>query len=411
MKKKKFWAWFWVALCVLAIFLVVPLARTIQSFVSTHWGRSLFGYAVLVTVGAVFLAVVSILFFRLRIRSPARLLWLAAVAGLYVYFTLRLWRVPEEAVHFLEYGLLGFLLFRALSLSIRDKSIYIAALLIGSLVGIFDEIFQWIVPGRYWDFRDVGLNVLAAGLFQVALWKGIRPGIISEKISQKSLRRVSALLAANLILLGLCASNTPKRVACYAGRFPFLSFLLKEEPMYEFSKKHTDPEIGVFYSRLSLEELERQDRESSDHHAGILKDWKDRDYSLFLSHHSPLLHPFVYEMRIHIFRRDRKEEEAVRAKNERAAQELLFIAHKENLILESYFSQTLEKSSYAWDEEKAKQIEAAADRNKLYRSPVGRGVVHVQEKTLWLFILAILSLLILLNICYSRKLKPDHPPA
>ncbi len=404
-KMKNFLAWLWVALCTLAIFLIVPLARTIQKFVSTNWGRSLFGYSVLAAIGVAFLSLVYVLVLRLKIRSPSNYIWLTAVAGLYVYFTLKLWRAPEEAVHFLEYGLLGFFLFRALSLSIRDKSIYLAAFLIGSLVGIFDEILQWMMPNRYWDFRDTGLNALAVGLFEVAIWKGIKPKFIAEKIGPRSVRKVSVLLAINLVLLGLCASNTPQRVASYVNRFPFFSFLLKEEPMSEFSKKHEDSEIGIFYSRLSIEALRRIDKESSDHYAQILRDWKDKDYGQFLSTYSPLIHPFLYEMRVHIFRRDRKEEEALKAKNDEAKREGLFIAYKENLILKKYFTQTLEKSSYAWSEDKTRSLEPLVDKSRSYRSPVSAGVIHLKEKTVWVSIILILIGLAVLNFFSTRPKK------
>ena len=107
----KIWlSWLWVFLCSLAIFLVVPTARAIQRFVSTRWGRSLFGYSVLVITLSAFIILISILFFRLKIRSPSNYIWLSLVAGLYVYFTIKLWLYPEEAIHFLEYGLLGFFL-------------------------------------------------------------------------------------------------------------------------------------------------------------------------------------------------------------------------------------------------------------------------------------------------------------
>ncbi|MGB7295855.1 MAG: VanZ family protein [Candidatus Aminicenantales bacterium] len=406
--KKKVFAWLAVALCILAIFLVVPLARTIQKFVSAHWGRTLFGYGVIAATAAAFCVIIYILAFRLKIRSPSNYVWLAAVAGLYVYFTLQLWRAPEEAVHFLEYGLLGFLLFRALSLSIRDKSIYLTAFFIGSLVGIFDEILQWAMPGRYWDFRDAGLNALATGLFQVALWKGIKPGIISQKITLRSIRRVLLLLAANILLLGLCASNTPQRVASYAPRIPGFSFLLKEEPMYEFTRKHVDLEIGVFYSRLSLEEMGREDGESAEHWAGILRDWKDKDYALFLREHHPLLHPFLYEMRIHIFRRDRRIEEAAKAKDEKSRQEALFVAYKENMILEKYFGRTLEKSSYKWSPEKKAGIAASVDPAAPYRSPVSAGPFQIKEKTLWLGIAALLGLLLGFNLAIPGRRR--NPP-
>jgi hypothetical protein len=361
---------------------------------------------VLAITALAFCAIVYFLVFRLKIRSPSNYLWLTAVAALYIYFTLQLWRAPEEAVHFLEYGLLGFFLFRALSLTIHDKSIYPTAFLIGSLIGIFDEVLQWMMPGRYWDFRDTGLNALATGLFQVALWKGIKPRIINEKIRPESIRRVSLLLAANVLLLGLCASNTPQRVAAYTARLPWLSFLVKEEPMYEFTRKHADPEIGVFYSRLSVDGLEKDDTQASEHWAGILREWKEKDYALFLREHHPLLHPFLYEMRIHIFRRDRRVEEAAKAKDEKSRREALFVAFKENMILEKYFGRTLKKSGYMWSaEKKAEMIAASIDLTKPYRSPVSAGRFQIKERTLWLGIVAFLGLLLGLNLALFRRRK------
>ena len=404
--RKAFFAWLWVALCTLSIFLVVPLARSIQKFVSARWGRAFFGYGVLAATAVAFCVIIYILVFRLKVRSASNYLWLTAVAALYVHFTLQLWRAPEEAVHFLEYGLLGFFLFRALSLTIRDKSIYPTSFLIGSLIGIFDEVLQWMMPGRYWDFRDAGLNALAIGLFQVALWKGIKPRAISEKMGPKSIRRVSILLAANLLFLGLCASNTPRRVAAYTRRLPFLSFLVKEEPMYEFTQKHADPEIGTFYSRLSIADLEKEDAERADHWGKILRDWKEKDYALFLREHHPLLHPFLYEMRIHIFRRDRKAEDALKAKDEKSRREALFVAYKENMILEKYFGRTLDVSTYRWNDEKKAEVARSINPTKPYRSPVSAGPFQIKERTLWLGILVGLGLLLGFNLAV---LRPEDP--
>jgi hypothetical protein len=355
------------------------------------------------------LGIVYILYFRLRIRSLSRYLWLAAILGLYIHFTLRLWRTPEEAIHFLEYGLLGFLLFRALSLTIRDKSIYLSAFLAGSLVGTADEILQWLTPGRYWDFRDVGLNALAAGLIQVALWKGVRPVIIRERPGRKALKRVSVLLAFQVIVLGLCASNTPARVERFAARFPSFSFLLREEPMYEFTIKHVDPEAGVFFSRLSLAGLEAEDINRSDEWARVLAEWKDKDYAEFLSHHSPLIHPFLYEMRIHIFRRDRKLEEGRRAKTDAARREALFAAFRENRILEVHFGRTLDKSGYRWDPKLRAEAAAEEDSSRPYRSPVSAGRFQVKERDLWVGIILLLSGLAAANLAAARKARPRYP--
>jgi hypothetical protein len=123
-KKKIFLSWSLVFLCVLSIFLIVPVARTIRNFVEANWNVSLFGYSVLFVVIGAFLFCLYLLWFRLKIRTFSNYLWLAAVVSSYFYFTIKLWNRPEEAIHFLEYGLLGFLLFQALRHHIHDKGIY-----------------------------------------------------------------------------------------------------------------------------------------------------------------------------------------------------------------------------------------------------------------------------------------------
>jgi len=406
-KIMKVWiSWLLVFLCILAIFLVVPTARAIQKFVTVRWGRSLFGYSVLIVTLSAFFILLYVLFFRLKIRSLSNYIWLSLIAGLYFYFTLRLWPTPEEAIHFLEYGLLGYFLFRALSFKIKDNSIYLVAILIGFLVGTFDEILQWIVPLRYWDIRDVGLNVLSVTLFQVALWKGINPEIISEKIKAKSLRTASILLGINIVLLGVCMSNTPQRVVGYTKLIPALSSLQKEETMTEFRHKHKDPEIGVFYSRLTIEELEKIDKENAHEYAQILKFWMDKDYERFLRDFSPSTHPFLHELRVHAFRRDKKFEEGLMASDRENKRKSFFIAYKENFILEKYFSQTIQKSVHRWGREKIKKTENLIDISQPYVSPVSSGLfASFGEKTMWLAILIFFVFLALFNIYFSRTRK------
>jgi Ca2+/Na+ antiporter len=401
---KKFRAWLWVALCAAAIFLVVPTARAIQKFVGEHWGRAFFGYLVVVVMAAAFLGILYLLIVRLKIHAASNYIWLAVCAALYLYFTLKLWRNPEEAVHFLEYGLLGFLLFRAWRLTVPDKAVYLASFLTGTLVGTFDEIFQWFMPGRYWDIRDVGLNALAVGLFQVALWQGVRPKLASSRIAPKSVRKISVLFATNLLLLGLCMSNTPDRTSALAGRFPALAFLEKEEPMREFKMKHKDPEIGSFYSRMTVERLKVADFEKSVEYGRIMREWRDKDYNGFLETFNPLNNPFLYEMRVHIFRRDRKYEEGQKAGSERRKKEAFFIAFKENLILEKYFACTLRSSGYPWEREKAAAIEPLIEKNAAYTSPVSKDLFYwLSEGAMWIGICVAFIALIGLNILLKKR--------
>lgn len=400
MKNKfKIWlAWLGVALCTLAIFFIVPLARTIQRFVSERWGRELFGYTVMACAGVAFISALYFLIFKLKIRSIASYAWLTAVVCAYVYFTLKLWQSPEEAVHFLEYGLLGYFLFNALRFRIKDKTIYTAAFLLGCLVGIFDEILQWAVPERFWDFRDVGLNALSSGLFQVALWMGIKPRIISERIRPRSIRTVSILVAVNILLLGLCFSNTPKRVQSYTRTFPFLSFLQKEEAMNQFNLKHRDPDIGIFYSRLTLEALEIIDKDNAQGYGQILRDWQDKDYSRFLRTYTGIWQPFLHEFRVHTYRRDKRYERAGQTEDQDTKGKNFFIAYKENLILEKYFGRTLKESPYFWGDETRTRAEALIDKNTPYRSPVSATFFTPKnERQLWIVILILLALLFIVN--------------
>lgn len=402
-KKKILLSWIWVFLCILSIFLIVPIARTIRNFVEAKLDVSFFGYMVLLVVMIALFFGLYILWFRLKIRSFINYFWLVIVALIYVFYTLKLWKRPEEAVHFLEYGLLGFLLFQALKHHIHDKGIYLIAFIAGALVGIFDEAFQWMIPRRVWDFRDLGLNALSVGLFQVAIWKGIRPKLQGIHRKSKSIRIISCLLGTYLVLLGLCSSNTPDRVQSYTKLLPFLSFLQKEAPMNELKHKHEDPDIGVFFSRLETGELVKTDKERAEEYGQIFEEWISKKYQDFLTYFPGYARPFLHEMRVHVFRRNRKFQLANEATTDRSRKENLFIAYKENLILEKYFGNTLLKSPFKWSQKRIERIEKEINVTRFYRSPVSAGSpIPLNEKTLWGVILLIIITLVYLNIRISR---------
>ncbi|MFB0565387.1 MAG: VanZ family protein [Candidatus Aminicenantaceae bacterium] len=341
------------------------------------------------------------LIFKLKIRALSNYVWLFLIGGAYVYFTLKLWKAPEEAVHFLEYGLLGFFLFRALSLNVKDKSIYVTATFFTMLVGTIDEIFQWIMPQRWWDFRDVGLNTLSGGLFQLLLLTAVKPRIITEKISAHSIKTLTTIFAVCLVLLGLCASNTSKQVAYYTELIPGISFLREEESMSEFGYKHKDPEIGAFYSRLSLSKLKRVDEQRGKQNAQLLNKSVQVAYELFLRLYNPIRDPFMHELRVHLFRRDAYFETARASSEQNIKEESYFIAYKENLIVRKYFTRSVEESVYNWGEDKVRESESLIDVKKYYKSPVSAGLfTSFSEKGMWITIFVVLAVLVLINFIW-----------
>jgi VanZ family protein len=228
-------AWLWVLLCSFAIFFTIPVARSIQKFISHTIGREFFTYfAVFIVICG--LAVLFYLFiFKFKVREISQYVWLVLCAGIYIFFTIKLNTYPEEAIHLIEYGLLSYFVFKALSHRVHDWTIYITTILIVLFIGTTDEFIQWMIPKRYWDFRDVGTNVVGGLIFQLAIWKGIRPGFIDQPIAKISVKMLMVVLTVDLIFLGLCLSNTPRTVKSYTAVFQSLSWLRAEEPMSKFA--------------------------------------------------------------------------------------------------------------------------------------------------------------------------------
>ena len=89
-----------------------------------------------------------------------------------------------ERLHFVQYGLLTWLFYRAW-LPVGDRTVFIAPVLAGMLVATLDEWCQWLIPYRVGEAHDVFLNgaAIACGLLfsaaiepVMATGRGFRPG-------------------------------------------------------------------------------------------------------------------------------------------------------------------------------------------------------------------------------------------
>ena len=125
---------------------------------------------------------------------------------------------PEEAVHFLEYGVLGVLLYRVFEDRVPDPTVYVAATLTGLLVGTVDEIIQWLVPGRFWDFRDIVLNGGAVALVQIAIWRTRQT--TTEDRQPVLLAPVVPSRSSPGFAVHLCMAATPQRLNSIAEHLP-----------------------------------------------------------------------------------------------------------------------------------------------------------------------------------------------
>ncbi len=405
-------AW-WAAFCWgVVILCTVPLARPLQDLVSRTIGRQAYLVVVLVILALALLAGGLAIRRALGPVAWRRLPWLLGSGAICGAYTWHLRHAPEEALHFVEYGVLGLLLFRALRCRLSDRSVFPAVLLVGALFGVLDEFVQWLVPGRFWDLRDVFVNALAITLALVALAGAVRPPELSRRPSPRSVRWLCGAAATLLLLVGLSLSNTPPRLVTLVRVLPPLSYLVDHgSVMTEYGQLHAVEGVGRLYSRLSWPELQEQDRRRSVEVARILDGYSDiDDYRVFLRDYPPYGDPFTHELRVHLFRRDRYLERLDDPGLSQAERRrLASTAWAEDRLLRACCAATIAASGYAlpaaaWEPHRA-FIDAGGDYTSAVSSHL---IVSFRPWQAWAVIGLLLAGLLALA---TRPTSPRRPPA
>lgn len=388
-------SWGYVIAGALVIFCTIPVARAFREAVRNSIGLTFFLYLsfALVLLGG-YLAVKNL---GKRNLPPGAYLCLFAIFALFSGYLYALRDIPEEAIHLAEYGLLGLLVYRALTHRIRDYGIYLAAALVVGMIGIIDEYIQWLTPSRYFDLRDIRTNFAAGALAQAGIISALRPRIISGLPGVNSWRRLCYLGATALALLALAFVNTPQRIAWYASQLPALVHLMNNSSvMVEYGYRYEDPDIGVFRSRFSKEQLQLLDRERGDEVAGILDRYINGEgYRAFQSIYTVPRDAYAHEAGVHLFRREFHLDRA-REKNAKQGEHYA-IALRENLILARYFTRALKFSTHYWSLEVGREVSTGAAKSDYYESAVSQGIItrlnEWQVISLFAFTIAVLLLL------------------
>ncbi len=406
-------SWFYASIWSMIIFITVPLARAIQSYVSERWGRDTFMYAVIITV----IIVSSFALLKLRQRKPAttkkNYLWLVSVSAIFITYTIKLRRNPEEAIHFIQYGLLAVLVYRALTHRIADNGIYFVALLITAAIGMVDEALQWLTPQRIWGLSDIWLNTVAAALSLLMIAKGLSPGIIAGRPTAATVRMLYRTALCVVLLLAASLLNTPQRISSYVSKLPSLEFIVANSSvMVEYGYRYEHGETGVFRSRLAPDELRQTDK-SRANEAAVQLDLlpAPSDYTEFLRRYTPFNDPFLHEVRVRLNRRDYYLRSAAeyRDRDSDEFRRRMTIAHFENRIMEKYFPETLSQSSFVLPAETVSHMKENALIDTDYESAVSKHLLtRVNERqVLWFSItLAIFLLVMDRRLSGTGSLRP-----
>jgi len=122
-----------------------------------------FNITVNLTLLLVFSTICVILVKRGFLLHSATWFFMGIIALIYTLI-FRTIKYPAEKIHFLQYGILAFLVYRALRISRTEIWSYTLTLLICGILGSIDEGIQHLLPKRYFDMRDVYFNILGSGL-------------------------------------------------------------------------------------------------------------------------------------------------------------------------------------------------------------------------------------------------------
>jgi 4-amino-4-deoxy-L-arabinose transferase-like glycosyltransferase len=170
--------WVMAGSCLLLIYSSLYIVRPL-----TEWLRA--ANLLRLAVGASFLLAAVWVGLALLRKRPGWRVWMA-LGGIALGYVLLLSRfeLPEERLHFLEYGIVGGLVYTALLERQRATSVgsaepsgggsklrpAVLAFLITGAAGWIDEGIQEILPNRFYDLRDVAMNAAAGALAVFSIW-------------------------------------------------------------------------------------------------------------------------------------------------------------------------------------------------------------------------------------------------
>jgi len=285
--------------------------------------RTLPGQYRLIIGGAIALAIAAALgaaLIRIRDRRLLRYgLVIAALGGGAIYAVMTATGNAAvdvvERFHFVEYGFITFLFYRAWQDRANIEAL-LFPLLAGVIVGTLDEGFQWLVPARVGELHDVLLDgaAVACGLaFSLGLDP---PASLTLAVDTRTRRTIGAFVAATFAIVAM--------------------FFYVVHLGYEVD----DPDTGRFLSRFSADELRAAARDRGER-------WKADPPSTL--HRMSVEDHYLAEGVWHIQRR-----------NEGTG----LHTWKENLILERFFDPVLQYPTYStpsgarWPTEQRANVEA-----------------------------------------------------
>jgi len=122
----------------------------------------------LVSISLIIFGAVPLLFLRFSKKKLLRLILFIVILISGIVFTWHI-EISEEKIHIIEYAFLGWLASK--DMLVKSKKIHqiVFPLIFISVVGIADEVFQILLPYRFFGWRDIMFNHLG-GIWGIMLF-------------------------------------------------------------------------------------------------------------------------------------------------------------------------------------------------------------------------------------------------
>ena len=157
--------WWFVFSYVFFIYITLPVMRDVLRFIYKTIGREILIEIISVSI-IITIILIFFLFWKRKRYGFWRLAGIIFIISIYIVWVFQL-DIPEERVHFMEYGILGIMVYNGFNSN--KMKIFFLAIVITAIFGTIDELIQWFLPNRVGDIRDVIVNAVSGML---GVWLG-----------------------------------------------------------------------------------------------------------------------------------------------------------------------------------------------------------------------------------------------
>jgi len=239
------------------IYATLSLVTTIRKYLVEKYG-----YTVYDTVYWIFglIAAAFLIYYvrKFRGRQFLRKLALLILFGCIYAYYLGGMKYPVERIHFLEYGLLGALVFTAFS---RHNHTWTSLLLSLNLVywlGLGDEAIQGLLANRVGEIRDSIVNLFSGMLGIAFFWLSLGPGREKSVVKPFQLKLTLVFLALSTLFTGFFLYTIHGFGYCVerkdTGRF-YTSFAPGALHQINTTQKEIPPDQRAVYDNEALRHL------------------------------------------------------------------------------------------------------------------------------------------------------------